>query len=123
MTTAVILAGGYGTRLRPLTFNTPKALIPLVNKPVIDYILDYLVLHGLKEFVITTNYLREQTIDYLNTSRADLKIAYPEEPSPLGTAGSVKKKTASTTTNPARPATSLARTPTSTTFTALRFGA
>jgi mannose-1-phosphate guanylyltransferase len=90
MTTAVILAGGYGTRLRPLTFNMPKALIPLVNKPVIDYILDYLVVHGLREFVITTNYLREQTIEYLNSSRADLKIAYPEEPSPLGTAGSVK---------------------------------
>lgn len=89
MTKAVILAGGYGTRLRPLTFTTPKAMIPLVNKPVIDYILDYLAGHGLKEIVITTNYLREQTIDYLS-SRKDLKISYPEEPSPLGTAGSVK---------------------------------
>jgi len=89
MTKAVILAGGYGTRLRPLTFNTPKAMIPLVNKPVIDYILDYLVGYGLKEIVITTNYLREQTMDYLS-SRKDLKLSYPEEPSPLGTAGSVK---------------------------------
>ncbi|MBN1763363.1 MAG: NDP-sugar synthase [Methanomicrobia archaeon] len=90
MTRAVILAGGYGTRLRPLTFSTPKAMIPLVNRPVIDYILDYLAGYGLKEFVITTNYLREQTIAYLNSSRKDMKITYPEEPSPLGTAGSVK---------------------------------
>ena len=89
MTETVILAGGYGTRLRPLTLSTPKAMIPLVNKPVIDYILDYLVGYGLKDFVITTNYLREQTIDYLS-SRKDLKLSYPEEPSPLGTAGSVK---------------------------------
>ena len=90
MTRAVILAGGYGTRLRPLTFTTPKALIPLVNRPVIDYILDYLKGYGLRDIVITTNYFREQTIAYLNSSRTDLKLAYPEEPSPLGTAGSVK---------------------------------
>lgn len=90
MTKAVILAGGHGTRLRPLTFSTPKAMIPLVNKPVIDYILDYLVGYGLKEIVITTNYLREQTMNYLSSSRKDAKLSYPEEPSPLGTAGSVK---------------------------------
>ncbi len=90
MTKAVVLAGGYGTRLRPLTFTTPKALIPLVNRPVIDYILDYLTGYGLNDIVITTNYMREQTIAYLSSSRKDLKISYPEEPSPLGTAGSVK---------------------------------
>ncbi len=86
---AVVLAGGYGTRLRPLTFSTPKAMIPLVNRPVIDYILDYLVGYGLRDIVITTNYLREQTINYLSRRR-DLRLTYPEEPSPLGTAGSVK---------------------------------
>lgn len=89
MAKAVILAGGYGTRLRPLTLSTPKAMIPLVNRPVIDYILDYLAGYGLKEIVITTNYLREQTMNYLS-SRKNLKLSYPEEPSPLGTAGSVK---------------------------------
>jgi len=89
MTEAVILAGGYGTRLRPLTFTTPKAMIPLVNKPVIEYVVDYLAGYGLKDIVITTNYLREQTVEYLSI-RTDLKLSYPEEPSPLGTAGSVK---------------------------------
>ncbi|MCK4476154.1 MAG: NDP-sugar synthase [Methanophagales archaeon] len=89
MKKAVILAGGYGTRLRPLTFTTPKAMIPLVNKPVIEYIVDYLAGYGLKDIVITTNYLQEQTINYLS-KRKDLKLSYPEEPSPLGTAGSVK---------------------------------
>ncbi len=89
MTKAVILAGGYGTRLRPLTFTTPKAMIPLVNKRVIDYILDYLNGYGLKEFVITMHYLRNKMIKHLR-DRKDFAIAYPEEPSPLGTAGSVK---------------------------------
>jgi NDP-sugar pyrophosphorylase family protein len=79
MTKAVILAGGYGTRLMPLTLSTPKAMIPLLIRPLIDYILDYLVGYGLKEIVITTNYLREQTMNYLS-KRKDLKIAYPEEP-------------------------------------------
>lgn len=89
MVKAVILAGGVGTRLRPLTFTTPKPMIPLVNRPVIDYILDYLVSYGLNEIVITTNYLREQLIEYLS-GRTGLRISYPEEPTPLGTAGSVK---------------------------------
>lgn len=89
MTKAVILAGGYGTRLRPLTFSMPKSMIPLVNKPIIEYIVDYLAGYGLTDIVITLNYLREQTIEYLS-KRADLTLSYPEEPSPLGTAGSVK---------------------------------
>jgi len=89
MTKAVILAGGYGTRLRPLTFTTSKVMIPLVNKPVIEYIVDYLAEYGLNDIVITLNYLREQTINYLS-KRTDLTLSYPEEPSPLGTAGSVK---------------------------------
>jgi NDP-sugar pyrophosphorylase family protein len=89
MMKAVILAGGYGTRLRPLTFTTPKSMIPLVNKPVIGYIVDYLAEYCMKDIVITSTYLREQTINYLS-KRKDLKLSYPEEPSPLGTAGSVK---------------------------------
>jgi mannose-1-phosphate guanylyltransferase/phosphomannomutase len=89
MVKAVILAGGSGTRLRPLTFSTPKAMIPLVNKPVITFILDYLAIYGLKEIVITTNYLRKQMMNYLS-KRNDLKLSFPEEPVPLGTAGSVK---------------------------------
>jgi len=89
MVKAVILAGGYGTRLRPLTFTTPKALLPLVNRPVIDYIVDYLVGFGLTDIIITTNYRREQLIEYLST-RKEVRISYPEEPLPLGTAGSVK---------------------------------
>jgi mannose-1-phosphate guanylyltransferase/phosphomannomutase len=97
ITEAVILAGGYGTRLRPLTLTTPKAMIPLVNKPIIEYIVDYLAGYGLKDIVITTNYLREQTITYLS-KRKDLKLSYPEEPSPLGTAGSVKNAKITDTT-------------------------
>jgi mannose-1-phosphate guanylyltransferase/phosphomannomutase len=97
MIKAVIIAGGYGKRLRPLTFTMPKAMIPLVNKPVIEFIVDYLAGYGLKEIVITTNYLREQTINYLSRKNY-LKLSYPEEPLPLGTAGSVKNARIADTT-------------------------
>ncbi|MHC1635810.1 MAG: DUF5752 family protein [Candidatus Methanospirareceae archaeon] len=86
---AVILAGGYGTRLRPLTFTIPKPMIPLVNKPVIRHIVDYLSSYGLRDIVITTNYFRERIIAYLEGIKG-IKFSFPEEPYPLGTAGSVK---------------------------------
>ncbi len=85
----VILAGGFGTRLRPLTFTKPKPMVPLVDKPVIEHVVDYLVSHGLSDIVITTTYLRQLIIDHLEY-REDVRLSYPLEPRPLGTAGSVK---------------------------------
>ncbi len=90
---AVVLAGGFGTRLRPLTFTRPKPLVPLVDRPVIDHVVDYLVSHGLNEIVVTTTYLRQLIIDHFNFRyRGDghLSLSFPAEHSPLGTAGSVK---------------------------------
>ena len=86
---AVILAGGFGTRLRPLTFTKPKPMVPLVNKPVIEHVVDYLVSHGLNHIVVTTTFLREM-IKYHFMHREDVRLSYPTEPKPLGTAGSVK---------------------------------
>jgi NDP-sugar pyrophosphorylase family protein len=86
---AVILAGGVGTRLRPLTFTKPKPMVPLVNKPVIEHVVDYLVSHGLDDIVVTTTFLREMIMDHF-TYRKDVRLSYPTEPYPLGTAGSVK---------------------------------
>ncbi|MFC2154320.1 DUF5752 family protein [Candidatus Altiarchaeota archaeon] len=88
---AVILAGGLGTRFRPLTFTKPKPMLPLINKPVIQHIIDFLKGHGIDEVIVTTNYLR----DYVKSSLGDgvdqgIKLRYPFEESPLGTAGSVK---------------------------------
>ena len=89
---AVILAGGFGTRLRPLTFTRPKPLLPLVDKPILEHIVKYLKIHGIKSITITTNYLREMIIEHLSKCEEakNLKLSYPEEPEPLGTAGSVK---------------------------------
>jgi NDP-sugar pyrophosphorylase family protein len=86
---AVILAGGFGTRFRPLTFTKPKPMIPLVNKPVIEHVVDYLVSHGLTDIVVTTTFLREMIVEHLRYRR-DVHLSYPPEPYPLGTAGSVK---------------------------------
>ncbi|MDI6811168.1 MAG: sugar phosphate nucleotidyltransferase, partial [archaeon] len=66
---AAILAGGFGTRFRPLTFTKPKPLIPLVNKPVIEHVLDYLVSHGLTDIVVTTTFLREMIVEHLRYRR------------------------------------------------------
>lgn len=86
---AVILAGGLGTRFRPLTFTKPKPMLPLVNKPVIEHAVDYLVSYGLNDIVVTTTFLREMVMDHF-MYRDDVRLSYPTEPHPLGTAGSVK---------------------------------
>lgn len=64
---AVILAGGFGTRLRPLTFTKP--MVPLVNKPVIEHVVDYLVSYGLNDIVVTTTFLREAIMDHFRYKR------------------------------------------------------
>jgi mannose-1-phosphate guanylyltransferase/phosphomannomutase len=85
----VILAGGYGTRLRPLTLTRPKPVIPLLNKPVIEHVVDYLASYGVKEIVVTTTFLRKRIMEQLE-GRDEVQLSFPPEPVPLGTAGSVK---------------------------------
>ncbi|VVB52698.1 Bifunctional protein GlmU [uncultured archaeon] len=88
---AVVLAGGYGTRLRPLTFSVPKPMIPLVDRPMLEHIINYLGAFGVDEVIITTNYRRDAIINYFGDGgRWGVKLSYPEESLPLGTAGSVK---------------------------------
>ncbi|MGQ9721158.1 MAG: sugar phosphate nucleotidyltransferase [Candidatus Jordarchaeum sp.] len=88
---AVVLAGGYGTRLRPLTYTTPKTMLPICDKPVLHYIIDFLSKQGFDEIIITTNYLENQIKNYFGDGRDfGVKIYYPKEDEPLGTAGSVK---------------------------------
>jgi len=86
---AVILAGGFGTRLRPLTLTKPKPMIPLVNKPVIEHVVDYLLSYGLNDIVVTTTFFGEMLVEHFR-KRRDVYLSFPPEPSPLGTAGSVK---------------------------------
>jgi mannose-1-phosphate guanylyltransferase len=88
---ALILAGGLGTRLRPLTFTRPKHLLPIANRPHIEHIFDLLVEHGVKEVVLLTSYLAETFDHTVRTAEARgivLEVTHEEEP--LGTAGAIK---------------------------------
>jgi mannose-1-phosphate guanylyltransferase/phosphomannomutase len=88
---AVVMAGGEGSRLRPLTLERPKPMLPVVNRPVLGHILHLLKQHGIVDVVITLQYLAAQIQDYYGDGKAfGMNIEYVIEESPLGTAGSVK---------------------------------
>lgn len=89
---AVILAGGEGTRLRPLTCNLPKPLVSVCGKPVLFHILDLLNSSGFTEAVIAVHYKADMIKNSIESgSYKNISIAFSEETSPLGTAGCVKK--------------------------------
>src|SRR5438876_1184667 len=85
----VIIAGGLGTRLRPLTLNRPKALVPLVDRPQIVYTLDSLPT-SCEEVLIAANYGFEPMREFFRTHDFGVEIRVVEEPKPLGTAGAIK---------------------------------
>jgi mannose-1-phosphate guanylyltransferase / phosphomannomutase len=87
---AVIMAGGEGTRLRPLTTNQPKPMLPLANKPMAEHIISLLRRHGIEEIVVTVAYLANTIRSYFGDgSDFGVKLIYATEETPLGTAGSV----------------------------------
>jgi len=91
MTKGLILSGGWGTRLRPLTCTIPKTLIPVGNKPVIERQMLLLKEAGVKEIVLAISVMADQLRNYFKEGdRLDLKIHYTEEKSPMGTAGALK---------------------------------
>jgi mannose-1-phosphate guanylyltransferase/phosphomannomutase len=91
---AVVMAGGEGTRLRPLTSNQPKPMVPIVGKPCIEHILELLREHGLTDVVITLAFLPQAIRTYFGDgSNLGMAIQYSVEESPLGTAGSVRLAT------------------------------
>lgn len=88
---AVIMAGGKGTRLRPLTSNQPKPMISIVNKPCMEHIVNLLKHHGFEEIVTTLGFMPEVIEDYFGDgSEWGVKIEHSIEEEPMGTAGSVK---------------------------------
>jgi mannose-1-phosphate guanylyltransferase/phosphomannomutase len=88
---AVIMAGGEGTRLRPLTSNAPKPLLPLVNRPMMEHIVGLLKRHGIDEIVVTVAFMANAIRDYFGDgSEFGVTISYATEETPLGTAGSVR---------------------------------
>ena len=88
---AVIMAGGEGTRLRPLTSNAPKPMLPLVNRPMMEHVIDLLVRHGIDEIVVTVAFMANSIRTYFGDgSEFGVKMVYATEETPLGTAGSVR---------------------------------
>src|SRR5579859_2406279 len=88
---AVVMAGGEGSRLRPLTILRPKPMVPIVGRPVMEHILALLKSHGITDVVVTVQYLASAIEDYFGDgSQFGMRISYSREEVPLGTAGSVK---------------------------------
>src|SRR5215208_1697014 len=88
---AVILAGGEGTRLRPLTLNAPKPMLPLVNEPMMEHIVRLLRQHDFDEIVVTVAFMANHIRTYFGDgSEFGVRMSYATEETPLGTAGSVR---------------------------------
>ncbi len=88
---ALILVGGHGTRLRPITLTLPKPAIPLVDRPFMRYMVDWLASHGVDEVVLACGFLPDALRDALGDEiPGGPKITYVTEPEPLGTAGAIK---------------------------------
>lgn len=88
---AVILVGGEGTRLRPLTYDRPKPMVPIVNKPFMEHLVDHLCEHGIREIVFALGYKSDAFASWFGDgSRFGARFWYEVEKVPLGTAGPVK---------------------------------
>jgi mannose-1-phosphate guanylyltransferase/phosphomannomutase len=88
---AVVMAGGEGTRLRPMTANQPKPLLPVINRPIMEHVLRLLRRHGLTETVVTVQFLAALIRNYFGDGdELGMSLHYATEEAPLGTAGSVK---------------------------------
>ncbi len=88
---AIILVGGEATRLFPLTCNTPKAMVPVLNSPFLEHVIRYLSSHQIKDIILAQSHLLQPIESYFgNGSQFGVKLSYTIEDTPLGTAGAVK---------------------------------
>src|SRR4029079_5357820 len=86
------MAGGEGSRLRPLTINRPKPMVSIVNKPCLGHIFDLLKTHGITNAFVTLQYLASQIQDsFGDGGSVGMRLRYSVEESPLGTGGSVRQ--------------------------------
>jgi mannose-1-phosphate guanylyltransferase len=89
---AIILAGGLGERLRPLTNKTPKPLLPVKGKPIIEHAINNFKKHGIKDIILSIGYKADKIKEYFGDgSKFGVKISYCVEDEPLGTGGAIKK--------------------------------
>jgi mannose-1-phosphate guanylyltransferase len=87
---ALILAGGEGTRLRPLTYTVPKPVLPLAGRPHVAYVIDWLVRHGVDDVIVSCGHLAEGMRRALAELEPGVEIRYAEEPDARGTAGAIR---------------------------------
>lgn len=87
---AVILIGGEATRLQPLTWNIPKAMVPVLNTPFLELVLRYLSQHDVKDIILTQSRLMPLAGYFGDGSQYGIRLSYNSEDKPLGTAGAVK---------------------------------
>jgi len=89
---AIILAGGLGTRLRPLTNKTPKPLLPIKGRPIIEHAINNFKKHGIKDIILSIGYKADKIKKYFgNGNKLGVNISYCIEDEPLGTGGAIKK--------------------------------
>src|SRR5258707_9853601 len=89
-TTAAILAGGLGSRLRPVVADRPKVLAPVGGRPYLTYLLDRLADAGFEEVVLLTGFQAEMVWDAFGDAYAGMRLVHSREPQPLGTAGALR---------------------------------
>ena len=87
---AIILAGGFGTRLQAVVSDVPKPMAPINNEPFLNYVFDYLLHYKIEHVVLSTGYLADKISDYYNNEYRGIKISYTKEETPLGTGGGIR---------------------------------
>ena len=88
---AVVLVGGFGTRLRPLTLTTPKQMLPVVDRPMIEWVVGHLAGYGVDEAVLSLGYKPDAFIEaFPDDLCAGVRLRYAVEPEPLDTAGAIR---------------------------------
>jgi D-glycero-alpha-D-manno-heptose 1-phosphate guanylyltransferase len=85
--TAIILAGGKGTRLQSAVSNVPKPMAPINNRPFLEYLMDYWIEQGISKFILSIGYMKESIINHFGDNYQAASIEYSEEMQPLGTGG------------------------------------
>ncbi len=91
VTRAIVLVGGFGTRLRPLTNSTPKQMLPIVNRPMIEHVLEHLAAHGVTEAILSLGFRPDAFQEaYPGSRHGPVRLAYAVEPEPLDTAGAIR---------------------------------
>ena len=87
---AIILAGGFGTRLQAVVSDVPKPMAPINNEPFLNYVFDYLLHYKIEHVVLSTGYLADKISDYYKNEYRGIKVSYTKEETPLGTGGGIR---------------------------------